>query len=75
MKARKIIVGIFSASRNKVYLLTACAMYVVKWESSIIDLRIWDKSTLFLEAEKIPAIIFRAYILTEAQPRSIRRGK
>ena len=27
--------------------------------------------TLFLKAEKIPAIIFRAYILTEAQLRSI----
>ena len=29
---------------------------------------------LFPEAEKIPAIIFRAYILTEAQPRLIWRG-
>ena len=30
---------------------------------------------LIFEAEKIPAIVFRAYILTEAQPRSIWRGK
>ena len=29
----------------------------------------------FPEAEKIPAIIFRAYILTKVQPRSIWRGK
>ena len=28
-------------------LVTACAgMYVVKWESSIIDLQIWDKAHL-----------------------------
>ena len=26
-------------------LLTACGMYVVKWESSVIDLRIWDKAS------------------------------
>ena len=23
-------------------LLTTCEMYVVKWESTVIDLRIWD---------------------------------
>ena len=27
----------------KLTVLTACGMDVVKWESSVIDLRIWDK--------------------------------
>ena len=28
-----------------------CGLYVVKWESGVIDLRIWDKKELCLQNE------------------------
>ena len=34
-------------------ILIACGMYMVKWESSIIDLRIWDKKVLNPEPENL----------------------
>ena len=33
----------------------ACGMYVVKWDSSIIDLRIWNKSLLIQSKFAFPA--------------------
>ena len=37
----------FTVMKKYQILLTACGMYVVKWESSIIDLLIWDKINHF----------------------------
>ena len=35
-------------------LLTTCGMYVVKWESSVLDLRIWDnKLLIFISSENL----------------------
>ena len=54
-------------SRSVFFLFPVFSSFFVLF--SVKD--IW---TLFPKAEKIPAIIFRAYILTSAAPRSIWRG-
>ena len=43
MKKQPDIISGKAETMNKDWpLLTPCGMYVVKWESSVIDLRIWD---------------------------------
>ena len=47
-------------------LLNTCGMYVVKWESSVIDLRIWDNQLCLLSCqENYPWVPIQPHTLAE----------